>query len=179
MSRYLAAVAGSGAIFVLLATLALVAGAAAFFGTLPITTGSSPAPQRPPAPLVALDTFVAASLPCRIAPAILLAQQQVESGFDPVAASRAGALGIAQFEPTTFARYAYPVPPGGASPPSPFDPVDSAWAEGRMLCADGAGTDLSGALVAYNCGSTSPRCVAASSPYAAEVEHLASRMVPG
>ena len=57
-----------------------------------------------------------------------------------------------QFEPATFAGYALPVPPGGADPPSPYDPVDAVFAAARMLCADGAldGADVSGAIYAYN-----------------------------
>ena len=64
----------------------------------------------------------------------------------------AGAMGPMQFEPATFAAYDLPVPPGGASPPSPYDPTDAAYAAARMLCANGAanGTDISGAVFAYN-----------------------------
>jgi cell wall-associated NlpC family hydrolase len=57
-----------------------------------------------------------------------------------------------QFEPATFAAYDHPVPPGGVSPPSPYDPVDAVYAAARMLCADGGagGADLSAAVFAYN-----------------------------
>jgi cell wall-associated NlpC family hydrolase len=57
-----------------------------------------------------------------------------------------------QFEPATFARYDQPVPPGGADPPSPYDPTDAIYAATRLLCANGArnGTDLPGAIFAYN-----------------------------
>jgi hypothetical protein len=67
-------------------------------------------------------------------------------------ANWAGAEGPMQFEPRTFARYARPVPPGGADPPSPYDPADAVFAAARMLCANGAagGADLPGALYAYN-----------------------------
>lgn len=63
-----------------------------------------------------------------------------------------GAEGPMQFEPSSFAQYDQPVPPGGARPPSPYDPVDAAFAAARMLCADGAdgGHDLGAALYAYN-----------------------------
>ena len=50
----------------------------------------------------------------------------------------AGAEGPMQFEPATFARYAEPVPPGGADPPSPYDPADAVYAAARLLCASGA-----------------------------------------
>ena len=64
----------------------------------------------------------------------------------------AGAEGPMQFEPATFAAYDQPVPPGGAMPPSPYDPTDAVYAAARMLCANGAagGTDLPGAVLAYN-----------------------------
>ena len=67
-------------------------------------------------------------------------------------ANEAGAEGPMQFEPTTFAAYDEPVPPGGAVPPSPYDPTDAVYAAARLLCADGAsgGTDVSGAVYAYN-----------------------------
>lgn len=64
----------------------------------------------------------------------------------------AGAQGPMQFLPATFAAYARPVPPGGADPPSPYDPVDAVHAAARYLCASGArgGADIPGALFAYN-----------------------------
>jgi len=67
-------------------------------------------------------------------------------------ANYAGAEGPMQFEPATFAEYANPVPPGGANPPSPYDPTDAIYAAARLLCANGArnNTNLSGAIYAYN-----------------------------
>jgi cell wall-associated NlpC family hydrolase len=67
-------------------------------------------------------------------------------------ANSAGAEGPMQFEAPTFAAYDTPVPPGGAVPPSPYDPADAVYAAARMLCANGAsgGTDVSGAVFAYN-----------------------------
>jgi cell wall-associated NlpC family hydrolase len=67
-------------------------------------------------------------------------------------ANAAGAEGPMQFEPHTFAAYDQPVPPGGANPPSPYDPTDAVFAAARLLCADGAagGADLSGAVYSYN-----------------------------
>ena len=64
----------------------------------------------------------------------------------------AGAQGPMQFEPATFAAFSRPVPPGGAYPPNPYDPVDAVYAASRMLCADGAGqpATLGQALFAYN-----------------------------
>ncbi|MGA2037453.1 MAG: lytic transglycosylase domain-containing protein [Acidimicrobiales bacterium] len=67
-------------------------------------------------------------------------------------ANYAGAKGPMQFEPATFAAYDEPVPPGGADPPSPYDPVDAVYAAARLLCANGAAgaADISGAVFAYN-----------------------------
>lgn len=71
----------------------------------------------------------------------------VASGANP-----AGAEGPMQFLPATFAAYAVPVPPGGARPPSPYDPVDAIFATARDLCANGArrGADIPAAVYAYN-----------------------------
>ncbi|HEY1650828.1 MAG TPA: bifunctional lytic transglycosylase/C40 family peptidase [Acidimicrobiales bacterium] len=67
-------------------------------------------------------------------------------------ANAAGAEGPMQFEPATFAEYARPIPPGGANPPTPYDPTDAVYAASRLLCANGAagGTDITGAIYAYN-----------------------------
>jgi cell wall-associated NlpC family hydrolase len=84
-----------------------------------------------------------------------------------------------QFEPSTFARYARPVPPGGASPPSPFDPTDEVYAAARYLCSLGAPADIRDALVAYNCGNAGTSCQSASGGYAAEVINLAVQYETG
>jgi cell wall-associated NlpC family hydrolase len=70
----------------------------------------------------------------------------VASGANP-----AGAEGPMQFEPATFAAYAT-VGPGGAQPPSPYDPVDAVYTAARLLCADGGGDPghLSAAVADYN-----------------------------
>lgn len=62
-----------------------------------------------------------------------------------------GAEGPMQFEPATFAAYAV-VGPGGATPPSPYDPVDAVYTAARMLCSDGAGrpSGLYGAVWDYD-----------------------------
>jgi cell wall-associated NlpC family hydrolase len=67
-------------------------------------------------------------------------------------ANWAGAEGPMQFEPATFAQYDEPVPPGGADPPSPYDPTDAVYAAARDLCANGArnDADLEAAIFAYN-----------------------------
>jgi hypothetical protein len=67
-------------------------------------------------------------------------------------ANAAGAEGPMQFLPSTFAAYALPVPPGGADPPTPYDPTDAVYAAARLLCANGAAgeADLADAIFAYN-----------------------------
>lgn len=83
-------------------------------------------------------------------------------------ANSAGAEGPMQFLPATFAEYAWPVPPGGAAPPSPYDPTDALFAAARLLCVNGAGAGGSGlaaAVFAYNHSTT----------YVGEVLDLAAR----
>jgi cell wall-associated NlpC family hydrolase len=66
-------------------------------------------------------------------------------------ANSAGAEGPLQFEPATFVAYAT-VGPGGAVPPSPYDPVDALFSAAALLCADGAGSPsgLAAAVYDYN-----------------------------
>jgi hypothetical protein len=66
-------------------------------------------------------------------------------------ANFAGAEGPMQFEPTTFSSVAV-VGPGGADPPSPYDPVDAVYSAARLLCTDGGGDQatIARAVYAYN-----------------------------
>jgi hypothetical protein len=66
--------------------------------------------------------------------------------------SSAGAQGPMQFLPTTFAAYNHPIPPGGATPPSPYHPHDAIHAAANYLCASGArdGRDIHAAIWNYN-----------------------------
>jgi cell wall-associated NlpC family hydrolase len=66
-------------------------------------------------------------------------------------ANGAGAEGPMQFESATFAAFAT-VGPGGARPPSPYDPVDAVYSAAAVLCADGAGSGatLRSAVEDYN-----------------------------
>ncbi|MFH8558866.1 NlpC/P60 family protein [Streptomyces celluloflavus] len=72
----------------------------------------------------------------------------------PTMRSYAGAVGPMQFLPSTFKGYAYPVPPGGADPPTPWDATDAVYAAARMLCANGAksgtGKGVYKAIYSYN-----------------------------
>jgi soluble lytic murein transglycosylase-like protein len=76
--------------------------------------------------------------------ALLAAQLQVESGFDPLARSPAGAQGIAQFMPGTAAAYGLE---------DPFDPAAAIDAQAHLmrdLLRRFASVPL--ALAAYNAG---------------------------
>jgi len=184
-------VAGSAVAAVVLIPLAFVIVIAFSLGNAGKTPASASSPLNlgkpvhlgvvnPPSVIVTLDEAVAAAprslVSCSVSASLLLAQQDVESDYDPTAASGAGAQGLSQFEPATFAEYAHPVPPGGASPPSPWNPTDSAYAEARMLCSDGVTTNPTAALITYNCGSTSASCQAASSGYASKIISLAEQI---
>jgi len=82
-------------------------------------------------------------------------------------ANAAGAMGPLQMLGPTFAAYDQPVPPGGANPPSPYDPTDAVYAAARMLCANGGrnDTNLTQAVWDYN----------HSQSYVTEVLDLAAR----
>ncbi len=119
---------------------------------------SATATSEIPAGMLALYQAAAATCP-GLSWAVLAAIGTVESGNGTsdlpgvhTGANAAGAEGPMQFEPRTFAAYSLPVPPGGATPPSPYDPVDAVFAAARMLCANGAagGTDVPAAVFAYN-----------------------------
>lgn len=145
-----------------------------FTGTLgpPVDIGAVNAPTA----IVTLDKAVAAGSSCGVSASLLLAQQYIESGYDPTAVSGAGAEGLSQFEPSTFAEYDLPVPPGGANPPSVWDPTDAAWAEARMLCGDGVASNPTLALVTYNCGNPGLSCQVIAAGYASTILSLAARI---
>jgi peptidoglycan DL-endopeptidase CwlO len=85
----------------------------------------------------------------QLPPALLAAQLEAESGFDPAARSPAGAEGIAQFMPVTWA--------GAWNPQraySPLEPAAAIAAQARLmhLLLERAGGDVAAALAAYNAG---------------------------
>jgi Transglycosylase SLT domain/NlpC/P60 family len=93
--------------------------------------------------------LAAASLAEDIPAALLAAQIEAESGFDPSSVSRSGALGLAQFMPGTWA--------GSWNPwrdRSPLEPAAAIDAQALYLRAlvDRAGGDLARALAAYHDG---------------------------
>jgi hypothetical protein len=139
-----------------LGLVGLVAGMTELPGTVGAGSGSSPA-SVPPG-MLSLYRQAAAICP-GLSWTVLAAIGTVESSNGTSTlpgvhsgANSAGAEGPMQFEPSTFAEYDLPVPPGGAVPPSPYDPVDAVYAATRLLCANGAagGGDVAAAVFAYN-----------------------------
>jgi len=115
-----------------------------------------------PAAYVALVSAAGAVCPAFPA-AVIAAQIQAESGWNPAAVSPAGADGISQFEPATWATWGADSDGNGTS--SPFDPGDAIPAQARFDCAlagqmttaiaAGQVTGVSvtdAALAAYNAG---------------------------
>jgi soluble lytic murein transglycosylase-like protein len=86
----------------------------------------------------------------RIDPVLVLAVIEIESGFDPLAVSRAGALGLMQLQPATLQREAGEL---GLAQVDPQDPVANVRAGVRYLrrCLDSYPA-LDVALMAYNAG---------------------------
>jgi soluble lytic murein transglycosylase-like protein len=87
----------------------------------------------------------------RVDPLLVLAMIEVESGYDPSAASHAGARGLMQLMPATMQREAEAL---GLSGASPEDPVANVRAGVRYLrrCLDAYRGQLDLALMAYNSG---------------------------
>ena len=150
---------GAAGLVLLVAVLAAGAGA----GLASLLGGGDSAPSATATdniPAAMLTLYQEAAATCPGLPwTVLAAIGTVESGNGTSnlpgvhsGANSAGAEGPMQFEPATFAAYDTPVPPGGANPPSPYDPTDAVYAAARMLCTNGAqnGADLNAAVFAYN-----------------------------
>lgn len=89
--------------------------------------------------------------------AVLAAQLEAELGFDPNAESPAGAQGIAQFIPGTWATWGRDANGDGVA--SPFDPLDAIAAQGALMChllrtatKTDWGDPIDLALAGYNAG---------------------------
>jgi cell wall-associated NlpC family hydrolase len=146
--------------------------ACAVAGGAPAAASDSPSPVASstiPGDLLALFQQASAASTCGVPWTLLAAVAHTESDFDPTAVSSAGAEGLFQFEPATFAAYDRPTPAGGAVPASPFDPVSATYAAARYLCSLRVVANPTSALVAYNCGNPGPACQAASAGYAEQV----------
>jgi hypothetical protein len=138
--------------------MAVVASAVPMFGGAAAPTATPTAVSKIPSEMLALYQRAAATcpgLPWTVLAAIgTVESDNGQSDLPGVhsGANGAGAEGPMQFLLATFAEYAQPVPPGGADPPSPYDPTDAVFAAARLLCANGAarGADIPGAIFAYN-----------------------------
>lgn len=100
--------------------------------------------------------------PETVGPAVIAAQIDAESGWNPNAVSPVGAQGLSQFMPGTWSGWGRDDNGNGRA--SPFDPADAIMAQGRYMChladlvrgyiddgrAQGSVLDL--ALAAYNAG---------------------------
>lgn len=134
--------------------LVLVVAVAAGTGSNPIASGAAtgdpgsggdlPGAAVPPA---WLPLYQQAATTCPGLPwSVLAAVGTVESGSGRSTApgvwsgsNAAGAEGPMQFEPATFTAFAT-VGPGGARPPSPYDPIDAVYSAAALLCAGGGGS---------------------------------------
>lgn len=93
-----------------------------------------------------------------LSPKLLAAQLDQESGFDPEAVSPAGAEGIAQFIPDTWAVWGRDLDGDGIA--SVFDPQEAIAAQARLMCfliyeakiSDIDGDPIELALAGYNAG---------------------------
>ncbi|MGF1427807.1 NlpC/P60 family protein [Kitasatospora sp. LaBMicrA B282] len=105
----------------------------------------------------------------QLSPPLLAAQLYQESGFDPSARSGAGALGLAQFLPGTWAEYA--VDADGDGQKNIWDPIDAIATAATYDCAlahdtaDIPGDATANMLAAYNAGEDAVRKYGGVPPY--------------
>lgn len=158
---------------------------AAVAGWLPGEGGSGrlggPLGAGAPVPVAYRPAIERAGSRCAdITPALLAAQLNQESGFNPRARSSVGAMGIAQFMPGTWQTWA--TDGNGDGVASVWDPQDAIAGQGRMMCAlaqaaragradgrlDGGVVEL--ALAGYNAGFGRVQA-AGGVPHIAETTH--------
>jgi len=143
-----------------------------FFDRPPPTTTNNQPPANPvlltgpvgqQVPSTLIPTFEGAAAGCAGMPwEDLAAIAKIETDFT-IETSSAGAEGMMQFLPATFAAYDHPVPadslvtpvPPGVVPQTPVNVTDAVYASARMLCTDGAVSNLRAAAHDYNAGSPS------------------------
>ena len=110
-----------------------------------------------PVPAHYRDLVIEAAARCpAIPPAIFAAQMEAESGWDPRAASGAGARGVAQFMPEVWQAYGIDANNDGKT--SIWDPADALASAAELNCRnrrlvkDVPGDRLANTLAAYNAG---------------------------
>jgi murein DD-endopeptidase MepM/ murein hydrolase activator NlpD len=156
--RWLAAVALAGPVLLVVLLVLLLAGGAASQAAAGVGAPGMLRPGAVPAEYEPLVLRAAGTCPGITAP-LLAAQLHAESGWNPRAVSPAGAQGLAQFLPTTWA--AEGVDGDGDGTRDPFSPADAIASQAAYLCtllaavtADPAlaGDRLELALASYNAG---------------------------
>jgi membrane-bound lytic murein transglycosylase B len=100
-------------------------------------------------PLFMLPIYKAAAVQYGVPWQILAAINEIETNYGAdQSVSTAGAVGWMQFMPETWMSYGVDALNAGYA--DPYNPVDAVFAAARYLRAAGAGTDLHGAILAYN-----------------------------
>ena len=132
------------------------------------------------------DVTRAGSICSDITPAIIAAQIDAESGWNPDALSPAGAQGIAQFMPTTWASSGRDGDGDGIA--DVFNPADAIYSQGHLMCANAsaaqalitAGTATGNvvelALAGYNAGMGAVQRFGGIPPYR-ETQNYVSRIL--
>ena len=108
-------------------------------------------------PTLYRSAVLAAAASCEgVGAPVLAAQLQQESGWDPLAVSPVGAIGLAQFMPGTWETYG--VDADGDGMADPRNPIDAIWSAARYDCALRTmvaavpGDSIELTLAAYNAG---------------------------
>jgi hypothetical protein len=123
--------------------------AAAPPAALGISGAPYPITDRSPIPPFLVPIYRACGAQYEIPWHVLAAINKVETGFGAnLNVSSAGAVGWMQFLPSTWA--AYGVDADGDGRRDPYEPKDAVCAAARYLQAAGGGSDLPGAVFAYN-----------------------------
>ncbi|MGN6246028.1 MAG: lytic transglycosylase domain-containing protein [Motilibacteraceae bacterium] len=139
--------AGLAAVLPAVVVVALAAGVVPWLRDLTRATTPGATPY-------AADFRAAARAYPDVPAAQLAAQARAESGFDPRAVSPAGAQGLMQIVPATFARFAVDGDRDGRK--DPLDPQDSIWTAAAYLHYLGGRLDLAPSdarvVAAYNAG---------------------------
>lgn len=133
------------------------------------------------------DAVIRAGTVCDgITAPLIAAQIGAESGWDPSAASPAGAQGISQFMPATWA--AHGLDGDGDGTADPWNPADAIWSQGHYMCQLLAGIDsllaagavrgdrVELALAAYNAGTGAVEA-AGGIPHNGETEAYVDRIM--
>lgn len=132
------------------------------------------------------DVARAGSICPDITPAIIAAQIDAESGWNPDAVSPAGAQGIAQFMPSTWASAGRDGDGDGTA--DIFNPADAIYSQGQLMCDNAAaahalieagaasGTVVELALAGYNAGMGAVQTYGGIPPYR-ETQNYVSRIL--